>query len=90
VYYFIYKLNQYLGYPAIIDERDACGVGFLAHLNDPASHFIVKQALDGLKCMEHRGACGADGVSGDGSGITTQIPWSLLFQDLDDLEINKY
>jgi len=39
--------------------------------------------------MEHRGACGADGVSGDGSGITTQIPWSLLFQDLDDLEINK-
>ena len=84
--HFIYKLNQFLGYPAIIEERDACGVGFLAHLNQPASHSIVKQALDALKCMEHRGACGADGISGDGSGITTQIPWHIL---LKDFNINK-
>ena len=30
--------------------------------------------------MEHRGACGGDGVSGDGAGVMTQIPWKL-FQD---------
>ena len=30
--------------------------------------------------MEHRGACGGDGVSGDGAGIMTQIPW-LLFDE---------
>jgi len=30
--------------------------------------------------MEHRGACGGDGVSGDGAGIMTQIPWKL-FED---------
>lgn len=28
--------------------------------------------------MEHRGACGGDGISGDGAGIMTQIPWKLF------------
>jgi len=28
--------------------------------------------------MEHRGACGADGVTGDGAGIMTAIPWKLF------------
>ena len=28
--------------------------------------------------MEHRGACSADDISGDGSGVMTQIPWALL------------
>lgn len=28
--------------------------------------------------MEHRGACGGDGESGDGAGIMTQIPWKLF------------
>lgn len=76
--HFTYKLNQHLGYPAIIHERDACGVGFLVNINQKSSHHIILQSLEGLKCMEHRGACGADGMSGDGSGITTQIPWNLL------------
>ena len=74
-----YKLNKSLGYPAIIEERDACGVGFLANMNEISSHHLVKEALRALECMEHRGACGADGISGDGSGLTTQIPWDLLF-----------
>ena len=30
--------------------------------------------------MEHRGACGGDGISGDGAGIMTQIPWKLFAQ----------
>jgi len=28
--------------------------------------------------MEHRGACGGDGVSGEGAGIMTQVPWKLF------------
>ena len=79
--HFIYKLNQYLGHPAIVEERDACGVGFLADIKQFSSHRLILQALDALKCMEHRGACGADGVSGDGSGITTEIPWNLLLNN---------
>ena len=79
---FIYKLNQYIGYPAIMKERDACGVGFLANMHQVSSHLLVKQALHALECMEHRGACSADGLSGDGAGITTQIPWGFFSKDL--------
>ena len=28
--------------------------------------------------MEHRGACSADNISGDGAGVMTKIPWDLL------------
>lgn len=62
----------------IISERGACGVGFIANLENKASHEIVKDALTALGCMEHRGGCGADNDSGDGSGVMTLIPWDLL------------
>ncbi len=59
-------------------ERDSCGVGFLAQIEGIASHWILEQALRGLKCMEHRGGCGGDGDSGDGAGILCAIPWEYL------------
>ncbi|KAG9156250.1 hypothetical protein Leryth_009131 [Lithospermum erythrorhizon] len=62
----------------ILSERGACGVGFIAHLENKASHKIVKDALVALGCMEHRGGCGADNDSGDGSGVMTSIPWELF------------
>ncbi|KAH7677006.1 Glutamate synthase (ferredoxin) protein [Dioscorea alata] len=62
----------------IISERGACGVGFIANLQNEASHQIVEDALSALGCMEHRGGCGADNDSGDGSGVMTTIPWDLL------------
>lgn len=62
----------------IIAERGACGVGFIANLENKASSQIVKDALTALGCMEHRGGCGADNDSGDGSGVMTSIPWSLF------------
>lgn len=63
---------------ALIEERDACGVGFIASLNKISSHSIVKQALDACSCMEHRGASSADNISGDGAGILTSIPWEIF------------
>ncbi|KAL2465951.1 Ferredoxin-dependent glutamate synthase 1 [Abeliophyllum distichum] len=62
----------------IVSERGACGVGFIANLENKASHEIVKDALAALGCMEHRGGCGADNDSGDGSGVMTSIPWELF------------
>ena len=59
-------------------ETDACGVGFLAHLDGVPNHWVLQQALRGLRCMEHRGGCGGDGDSGDGAGLLTAIPWSYL------------
>jgi len=63
---------------AVAGERDACGVGFLAHLRGVASHWMLQQALRGLGCMEHRGGCGGDADSGDGAGLLCGIPWSYL------------
>ncbi|KAL5720120.1 glutamate synthase (ferredoxin) [Ranunculus cassubicifolius] len=62
----------------ILSERGACGVGFIANLDNKGSHQIVKDALTALGCMEHRGGCGADNDSGDGSGVMTLIPWELF------------
>ena len=63
---------------AVAGEKDACGVGFLAHLQGEPSHWVLAQALRALDCMEHRGGCGGDGDSGDGAGILCGIPWGYL------------
>ncbi|GAB4226696.1 MAG: glutamate synthase large subunit [Stanieria sp.] len=55
-------------------EHDACGVGFIVHMNGKKSHELVEQALTILVNLEHRGACGAETNTGDGAGILMQIP----------------
>ena len=67
------------GQPWLTEERDACGVGFIADRDGCASHKLIKQALVALGCMEHRGACSADRDSGDGAGLMTALP-AKLFQ----------
>ncbi|XP_021744590.1 ferredoxin-dependent glutamate synthase, chloroplastic [Chenopodium quinoa] len=62
----------------ILAERGACGVGFIANLDNKGSFQIVRDALTALGCMEHRGGCGSDDDSGDGSGVMTAIPWDLF------------
>ncbi len=56
------------------ENRDACGVGFVADIKGRKSHGIVKDALYVLENLEHRGAVGADPLMGDGAGILVQIP----------------
>ena len=55
-------------------ERDACGVGFVAHIKGKQSHDIVRQGLQILENLTHRGAVGADPLAGDGAGILLQLP----------------
>ncbi len=55
-------------------EHDACGVGFVAHIKGVKSHRIVEQAIQVLKNLDHRGACGAEVNPGDGAGILMQMP----------------
>ena len=59
-------------------EKDACGVAFLADLSGRTSHAIVEQALTALHNLDHRGAAGAETSSGDGAGITVQLPDEFL------------
>ena len=56
------------------NERDGCGIGFVAHIKGAASHGIVEQALAVLCNLDHRGARGCEVNTGDGAGILTQIP----------------
>ncbi|MEH2386286.1 MAG: glutamate synthase large subunit [Nostoc sp.] len=78
------KINSrdtYQGQKWLVEERDACGVGFIAHRQNHTSHEIVEKALAALTCLEHRGGCSADQDSGDGAGVLTAIPWELFQQD---------
>ena len=61
-----------------VNEHDACGVGFVAQIKNQKSHAIVKQGLQILKNLEHRGATGYDPLLGDGAGILIQIPDTFL------------
>lgn len=70
--------HPYPGYPWLVEERDACGVGFIAIPQGNPSHNLVQQSLRALGCLEHRGGCSADYDSGDGSGILTDIPQPLF------------
>jgi glutamate synthase (ferredoxin) len=73
--------DTYQGQKWLVEERDACGVGFIAHRQNHTSHEIVEKALAALSCLEHRGGCSADQDSGDGAGVLTAIPWELFQQD---------
>lgn len=68
----------YAGQRWLVEERDACGVGFIADLQGRATHELIEKALPALTCMEHRGGCSADQDSGDGAGLMTAIPWELF------------
>ncbi len=55
-------------------EHDSCGVGFIVHLKGTRSHQIVRDGLEALENLNHRGACGCEINTGDGAGILLQIP----------------
>jgi len=59
-------------------ERENCGVGFIAHIKGQASHQFVLDAATMLIAMDHRGACGCEVNTGDGSGMLTALPHKFL------------
>ncbi len=60
------------------NEKDACGVGFVAQIKGVPSHQIVKDANRILCNMDHRGARGSETNTGDGAGMLTALPDKLL------------
>ena len=60
------------------DEKDSCGVGMVVRIDGTRSHSIVDDGLRVLENLAHRGAENADGCTGDGSGITIQIPHEFI------------
>ena len=62
-------------------EHDACGIGMVANINGEATFDIVRQGVNILLNLEHRGASGCDPLTGDGAGILTQIPDEFYRQE---------
>lgn len=66
------------------NEHDACGIGFVANIKGKPSHEIVRQALNVLCNLDHRGGQGSESNTGDGAGILLQIPHSYFLKSLAD------
>ncbi len=60
------------------DERDACGFGMIAQLDDQPSRALVDTAIAALSRMTHRGGVAADGLTGDGCGLLIRKPDAFL------------
>ncbi|MFZ4594468.1 MAG: glutamate synthase subunit alpha, partial [Verrucomicrobiaceae bacterium] len=69
----------------IENERDACGVGFVANIHGKRSRDILDMAISGVCNVQHRGAVDADRVTGDGAGVLTQIPHEVLLPEVEKL-----
>lgn len=59
-------------------EKDACGFGLMAQMDDRASHWLVETAIHALARLTHRGAVAADGKTGDGCGLLLKMPLTFL------------
>src|SRR5579859_1883186 len=59
-------------------EKDSCGFGLIASLDDRPSHWVLQTAISSLNRLTHRGAIAADGKTGDGCGLLIKQPTAFL------------
>ncbi|MFH1479493.1 MAG: glutamate synthase large subunit [Candidatus Omnitrophota bacterium] len=69
-------------------EKDSCGVGFVCNIKGERSNSIVKQGIEVLRRLSHRGAVGADPKTGDGAGILIQIPHEFFIRAAKEAKID--
>jgi glutamate synthase (NADPH/NADH) large chain len=55
-------------------EHGSCGIGAVVNISGRQDHSIIEYSKEILLNLRHRGAAGADEVTGDGAGILFQIP----------------
>ncbi len=55
-------------------EHDNCGIGAVVNIKGKKSRRVVNDALTIVEKLEHRAGKDAEGKTGDGVGILTQIP----------------
>src|SRR5215472_13230829 len=68
-------------------DHDACGTGFIVQLGKSATREVVDRALEALRRLTHRGGADADGCSGDGVGLLTELPQEFLRREALELGI---
>jgi glutamate synthase (NADPH/NADH) large chain len=60
------------------NEHDACGVGLVVDVEGRKSNQIVRNGIQVLESLAHRGACGCEENTGDGAGILIQVPDAFM------------
>src|SRR3989338_7352378 len=68
-------------------EHDSCGVGFVASIDGTKSHQIVQWAIQCVCNVTHRGALSADAKTGDGAGVSTQVPHQFFAKVMSRLNL---
>lgn len=63
-------------------EHDNCGIGAVVNIKGRKDHQIVADALKIVEQLEHRAGKDAEGKTGDGVGILTQISHRFFFQSM--------
>ncbi len=66
-------------------EHDNCGIGAVIDIKGRASHKLVSDALCIVENLEHRAGKDAEGKTGDGVGILTQIPHEFFAKKCKEL-----
>ncbi len=69
------------------NEKDSCGVGFVADIKGRPSHQIMLDAYHLNSRMDHRGGCGFEANTGDGAGILMALPHGF-FADIAKNELD--
>ncbi|MDX1347995.1 MAG: glutamate synthase large subunit [Thiomicrorhabdus chilensis] len=59
-------------------EKENCGFGLIANMDDKPSHWVVQTAIESLANMTHRGGVAADCCTGDGCGLLIKKPEAFL------------
>jgi len=66
-------------------EHDACGIGAVVNISGKREHSIIEHGKEILINLNHRGAAGADEITGDGAGILFQIPHEFFAAECEKL-----
>ena len=59
-------------------QHDACGIGAVVNISGQRTHETLDGALKIVEKLEHRTGKDADGTTGDGVCIMTQLPYAFF------------
>lgn len=69
-------------------EHDNCGIGAVVNINGEKSRRVVEDALTIVEKLEHRAGKDAEGKTGDGVGILSQIPYDFFKSETEKIGLN--
>lgn len=72
-----------------LNPSDSCGVGMVVSVTGSPRRRVLDLGLTSLANVAHRGAIAADGITGDGAGVMTTLPQTLVRRWMREMEIYR-